>query len=123
MSKMNYSRPQYSRKEIDYHEVSLGEKLYQDKTNQRAPMPVKSIREQKGNKVKEIQKNSREIIRISDSEYQGHKFIDCRIFYDDRGDWKPTKKGISFSHKIAKEVVDGILQTLDESDWDEFKTN
>jgi hypothetical protein len=123
MSKMNYNRPQYSRKEIDYHEVSLGEKVYQDKTNQRAPMSVKSIREQKGNKMKEIQKNSREIIRIKESEYEGHKFIDCRIFYDDKGEWRPTKKGISFSHKIAKEVVEGILQTLEESDWNEFKTN
>ena len=78
---------------------------------------------EKGNKVKEIQKNSREIIRISDSEYQGHKFIDCRIFYDDSGDWKPTKKGISFSHKIAHEVVEAIVETMEESNWNEFKTN
>jgi uncharacterized protein YjhX (UPF0386 family) len=82
--------------------------------------------------VKEIQKNSREIIRISESEYEGHKFIDCRVYFMDKfkdksgnesGEWRPTKKGISFSHKIAKEVVDGILQTLEESDWNEFKTN
>ena len=73
--------------------------------------------------MKQIQKNSREIIRISESEYQGNKFIDCRIFYDDNGEWRPTKKGISFSHRIAKEVVEGILQTIEESDWNEFKTN
>ena len=58
--------------------------------------------------MKEIQKNSREIIRISESEYQGNKFIDCRIFYDDNGEWRPTKKGISFSQRRAKEVGEGI---------------
>ena len=73
--------------------------------------------------MKEIQKNSREIIRISNSEYHGNKYIDCRTYYDDSGEWKPSKKGISIPHKIAKEVVDLILQTLDESDWNEFKTN
>ena len=31
----------------------------------------------------EIQKNSREVIRITDSEYEGHKFIDLRIWYLD----------------------------------------
>ncbi len=123
MSKLNYNRPQYNKKEVDYSKVTLSEKIYHDKVKQRASMPVNKIRKQKGNKVKEIQKNSREIIRISESEYQGNKFIDCRIFYDDNGEWRPTKKGISFSHKIAQEVVEGILQTMEESDWNEFKTN
>ena len=73
--------------------------------------------------MKQIQKNSIEIIRISESEYPGNKFFDCRIFYDDNGEWRPTKKCISFSHRIAQEVVEGILQTMEESDWNEFKTN
>ena len=120
---MNYNRPQYNKKEINYNEISLGEKLRHDKINQRAPMPVKSVREQKGNKVIEIQKNSREIIRIEESEYEGHKFVDCRIYYDDNGEWRPTKKGISFSHKIAQEVVEGILQTMEESNWKDFETS
>ena len=73
--------------------------------------------------MKQIQKNSREIIRISESEYQGNKFIDCRIFYDDNGEWRPTKKRITIRHRKAQEVVEGILQTMEESDWNEFKTN
>ena len=82
--------------------------------------------------MKEIQKNSREIIRIGESEYEGHKFVDCRIYYldkfkdgngNDSGEWRPTKKGISFSHKIAQEVVEAILETMEESNWNEFKTN
>ena len=70
----------------------------------------------------EIQKNSREVIRIGESEYEGHKFVDCRIYYDDSGEWRPTKKGISFSHKIAQEVVEAILETMEESNWKDFET-
>ena len=123
MSRMNYNRPQYNKKEINYNEISLGEKLRHDKINQRAPMPVKSVQEQKGNKVKEIRKNSHEIIRIEEQEYQGHDLIDCRVYYDDNGEWRPTKKGISLSKNTAQEVVEGILQVMEESNWDEFKTN
>ena len=53
----------------------------------------------------EIQKNSREVIRISESEYEGHKFVDLRVWYNDNGEMKPTKKGISFNPSKAKEVV------------------
>ena len=73
--------------------------------------------------MKEIQKNSREIIRIGESEYEGHKFVDCRIYFDYNGQCKTTKKGISFSHKIAQEVVEAIVETMEESNWNEFKTN
>ena len=62
MGKMNYNRPQYKKKEIDYHEIRLGEKLRHDKIKQRAPMPVKSVQEQKGNKVIEIVKNIKDTI-------------------------------------------------------------
>ena len=68
----------------------------------------------------EIQKNSREVIRISPSEYEGHQFIDLRIWYDDDGEMKPTKKGISFNPSKAKEVVEGILTVMEKSEWDNF---
>ena len=68
----------------------------------------------------EIQKNRRETIRISESEYEGHKFIDLRIWYDDNGEMKPTKKGISFNPNITKEVIEGILKTVEGSDWKNF---
>ena len=67
--------------------------------------------------VKEIQKNKREIIRISDGEYEGHQFIDLRIWYDDNGEYKPTKKGISFNPFLAKEVIEGILEVVE---WNQF---
>ena len=70
--------------------------------------------------VKEIQKNKREIIRISDGEYEGHQFIDLRIWYDDNGEYKPTKKGISFNPFLAKEVIEGILEVVE---WNQFDNN
>jgi len=70
--------------------------------------------------MKEIQKNSREVIRISESEYEGHKFVDLRIWYSDNGEYKPTKKGISFNPTLAKEVVEGILDVVEKFNWDNF---
>ena len=80
MGKMNYNRPQYKKKEIDYHEIRLG-------------------------------------------EYQGHDLIDCRVYYDDNGEWRPTKQGISLSKNTAQKVVEGISQIMEESNWNEFETN
>jgi|TARA_R100001443_G_scaffold68010_4_gene76764 hypothetical protein len=68
----------------------------------------------------EIQKNSREVIRISESEYEGHKFVDLRVWYNDNGEMKPTKKGISFNPSKAKEVVEGILSVVEKANWDSF---
>jgi hypothetical protein len=68
----------------------------------------------------EIQKNSREVIRINASEYEGHQFVDLRIWYDDNGEMKPSKKGISFNPSKAKDVIEGILQTVEESNWKSF---
>jgi len=83
----------------------------------------KDIEKEEKNNMVEIQKNSREVIRIEESEYEGHKFVDCRIYYDDNGEYRPTKKGISFSHKIAQEVVEAIIETMEESNWKDFETN
>ena len=53
--------------------------------------------------IKEIKKNSKEIIRISQSEYKGHSFIDLRIFFEnEHGEYLPTKKGISFNPDLDK---------------------
>ena len=78
---------------------------------------VKGIMNHMPKIVKEIQKNKREIIRISDGEYEGHQFIDLRIWYDDNGEYKPTKKGISFNPSLAKEVIEGILEVVE---WNQF---
>jgi len=70
----------------------------------------------------EIKKNSKEVIRISQSEYKGHSFIDLRIFFEDgNGEYHPTKKGISFNPAIAKELVEGILDVVEKNNWESFK--
>ena len=68
----------------------------------------------------DIQKNKNEIIRVETSEYKGNKFID----------YLPTKKGIAFSHKIAKQVIEAILDEAEFGDYGNqeqayrnFKTN
>ena len=51
----------------------------------------------KENIITQIKKNSNEVYRISEKEYEGYRFIDVRIYYQDRKtqEWKPTTKGIS----------------------------
>lgn len=59
----------------------------------------------------DIQKNSLERIRIQRSEYKGHELIDIRVYYEaENGEWKPTKKGITFSLSLANEVIKGITE-------------
>ena len=71
--------------------------------------------------IKEIKKNSKEIIRISQSEYKGHSFIDLRIFFEnEHGEYLPTKKCISFNPTIAKELVEGILDVVEKNNWESF---
>jgi len=80
----------------------------------------------------DIQKNKNEIIRVETSEFKGNKFIDCRVYYRDEnsGKYLPTKKGIAFSHKIAKQVIEAILDEAEHGDYGNqqeayrnFKTN
>ena len=49
----------------------------------------------------EIQKNKRETIRISESEYEGHKFIDLRI--DSHAQWE-IQKVAEACKKIATDL-------------------
>ena len=65
--------------------------------------------------MKEIRKNKTEVIRISLKEYQGHKLIDLRVWYEDEnGEYKPTKKGISFNRNLAVNVSNAIREVLGE---------
>ena len=71
--------------------------------------------------IKEIKKNSKEVIRISQSEYKGHTFIDLRIYFEDEhGEYLPTKKGISFNPTIAEEIIEGIVDVIEKNNWENF---
>ena len=51
--------------------------------------------------IGEIQKNKREKIIVSTNEYQGFKYVDLRVHYEDEvsGEYKPTKKGVDCPQK------------------------
>ncbi len=64
--------------------------------------------------IKDIRKNSNEIIRIEVSEFKGKELINIRIWYlagqDDQGNdlYKPTQKGIALNISEFSELQDGI---------------
>lgn len=50
-------------------------------------------------------KNSVEEVRLSLTEFKGHKLIDIRAFYLDLdNEYKPTKKGIAISVDLYPEL-------------------
>ena len=67
------------------------------------------------NLITQIKKNSSEVYRIYEKEYEGYKFIDVRIYYMDKnsGEYKPTKKGISIMPNNVEEVINGILKAME----------
>jgi hypothetical protein len=58
-----------------------------------------------------IEKNSRESIVVSETEYKGNKYIDVRVFYKDGKHLKPTKKGISLRRPLEVSALITALTT------------
>ena len=64
--------------------------------------------------IKDIQRNSNEIIRIEVSEFKGKELINLRIWYvadrDSNGNniYKPTQKGVALNIAEFSELKDGI---------------
>ena len=69
----------------------------------------------KENLITQIKKNSSEVYRIYEKEYEGYKFIDVRIYYMDKnsGEYKPTKKGISIMPNNAGQVIECIIKAME----------
>ncbi len=55
--------------------------------------------------IGEAERNNKEKIKVSIEEYKGHTFVDCRIYWDDNGTWRPSKKGITFNGECIDEVI------------------
>ena len=72
------------------------------------------------NLITQIKKNSSEVYRIYEKEYEGYKFIDVRIYYMDKqsGQYKPTKKGIALMPNNVPDVIEGILQAMEQMGYD-----
>ena len=60
--------------------------------------------------IAQFEKNATEVVRVSLTEFRGHKLLDFRVYYsDDEGQYKPTKKGISLSVDLYAEVKKSVL--------------
>jgi Transcriptional Coactivator p15 (PC4) len=63
--------------------------------------------------VSQWEKNSREVFRVSLTEYKDKALVDCRIFYlGDDGAYKPSPKGISATLNHLPALADGICKLL-----------
>lgn len=59
--------------------------------------------------VYEFDKNSIEKVRISLTDYKGHRLIDIRVYYEnDDKKFLPTRKGISLLLELFPELLKGI---------------
>jgi hypothetical protein len=55
--------------------------------------------------IARMEKNSREEIRFSVQEYRGTDLIDIRVYLDNAGEYRPTKKGISVPMERFNEFI------------------
>jgi Transcriptional Coactivator p15 (PC4) len=63
--------------------------------------------------VAEWQRNSREIIRVALDQYQGREIIDARVWWwDDEGNWRPGRSGLTLSLKHLPALADGLVDAL-----------
>jgi hypothetical protein len=57
--------------------------------------------------IGEVEKNTRELIRVTIEKFKGHRFIDLRVYYlDSEGTGRPTQKGIALTESIIDEVME-----------------
>ena len=55
--------------------------------------------------IAELAKNARERVRVALTEYNGHRLVDLRVFYEDRlsGEWRPGK-GLAIRRELMPEL-------------------
>ena len=62
-----------------------------------------------GQVIADIERNSREIIRVEVSEFKGRELINLRIWYTHiDGTYKPTQKGVALDISRFKDLKDAI---------------
>jgi hypothetical protein len=65
--------------------------------------------------IAQFEKNATEVVRVSLTEYRGHKLLDLRVYYsDDEGQYRPTKKGISLAVGLYAEFKQA-MQALEKA--------
>jgi len=65
-----------------------------------------------GDVLHQFPKNASEEVRVSLTEYKGHKLIDLRIYYEpeEGQERRPTKKGITIDVGLYPELKKGIMK-------------
>ena len=59
-----------------------------------------------GKVVATLQKNARERLNVTLTEYRGHELVDMRVYFEDAdGDWRPSRKGLTLSRALLPELV------------------
>jgi len=62
--------------------------------------------------IHEFNKNSTEVVRIQLTEYDGKQLLDIRVWVqNDKGDFVPTRKGIS----IRVDQIDDLKEAIDKA--------
>lgn len=58
-----------------------------------------------------VDKNDREQIQVSAREYQGHPYVDVRVYWrtDPSEEWKPSRKGVTVRPDLVGELI-ALLQ-------------
>ena len=60
--------------------------------------------------ITKMEKNSQEEIHFSLQEYRGTDLLDIRVYFDDSGKKKPTKKGISIPLDRLEEFMTNLAK-------------
>ena len=69
--------------------------------------------------MKIIEKNSREVIVVQESEYKDSKFVDIRVHgKNDNDDLIPTKKGVALNPKFVPQLIEALLELGEEKEWE-----
>jgi hypothetical protein len=65
-----------------------------------------------GNLLAEIPKNQREVYRVFERTYKGHRLVDIRTWYDDltTGELRPGK-GVSIKAECLPQILDALHKT------------
>ena len=64
--------------------------------------------------IRDIEKGT-DLVRVELSEFKGNQYIGARIYYmDDKGDWKPTRKGLTLTPELMEQVKDALSEALKE---------
>jgi len=66
--------------------------------------------------IKNIQRNSVEILRVSLNEFKNSKFLSLRFFYDSSGrgtSWLPGRKGVAIPLSLLNDLSEAIKEAIE----------